>query len=121
MSSLSRSEPASGATEPGEPGDAVEDLLVEATVDDMNPELYPYVLERLTEAGAVDAWVVPVIGKVGESVDRVNGQLEKVDQITDSAVDAVSSVDTAVRTLSLSIARPVQKISGLAAGVIAQV
>ena len=40
-----------------------------------------------------------------------------MDQITDSAVDAVSSVDTAVRTLSLSIARPVQKISGLAAGV----
>ena len=61
--------------------------------------------------------LVPVIGKVGESVDRVNGQLEKVDQITDSAVDAVQSVDTAVRTISLSIARPVQKISGFAAGV----
>jgi uncharacterized protein YoxC len=61
--------------------------------------------------------LVPVIGKVGESVDRVNGQLDKVDQVTDSAVDAVNSVDTAVRTLSLAIARPVQKISGLAAGV----
>ena len=75
-------------------------------------------VRRLTALiGGIERELVPVIGKVGESLDRVNGQLEKVDQITDSAVDAVSSVDTAVRTLSLSIARPVQKISGLAAGV----
>src|SRR5437016_10592992 len=38
--------------------------------------------------------VLPVIGKVGGSVDRVNGQLDKVDRITDSAVDAAESVDT---------------------------
>ena len=31
--------------------------------------------------------MLPVIGKVGGSVDRVNGQLDKVDRITDSAVD----------------------------------
>src|SRR6202022_4039186 len=45
--------------------DALEDRMVEATVDDMNPELYPFVLERLTAAGATDAWIVPVIGKSG--------------------------------------------------------
>ena len=61
--------------------------------------------------------VLPVIHKVGESVDRVNGQLDKVDQVTDSAVDMADSVDTAVRAVSMAIARPVQKISGLAAGV----
>ena len=33
---------------------------------------------------------LPVIDKVGGSVDRVNGQLDKVDKITDSAVDAAS-------------------------------
>jgi hypothetical protein len=59
----------------------------------------------------------PVIGKVGGSVDRVNGQLDKVDRITDSAVDAADSVDTAVRAVSLAITRPVQKVSGFAAGV----
>jgi len=64
----------------------------------------------------IERELVPVIGKVGESVDRVNGQLDKVDQITDSAVDAVNGVDTAVRAISLAIARPVQKISGFAAG-----
>jgi hypothetical protein len=65
--------------------------------------------------GAGDA-VFPVITKVGGSVDRVNGQLDKVDRITDSAVDAADSVDTAVRAVSMAVARPVQKVSGLAAG-----
>ena len=60
--------------------------------------------------------ILPVIGKVGGSVDRVNGQLDKVDRITDSAVDAADSVDTAVRAVSMAVTRPVQKISGFAAG-----
>ena len=60
--------------------------------------------------------ILPVINKVGGSVDRVNNQLDKVDRMTDSAVDAVESVDTAVRTVSNAVTRPVQKVSGLAAG-----
>ena len=66
--------------------------------------------------GAQDE-ILPVIEKVGGSVDRVNSQLDKVDQITDSAVDAADSVDTAVRAVTLAIQRPVQKLSGVAAGV----
>ena len=59
--------------------------------------------------------ILPVINKLGASVDRVNGQLDKVDQVTDSAVDAADSVDTAVRAVSLAIQRPVQKAAGVAA------
>ena len=61
--------------------------------------------------------ILPVINKVGGSVDRVNKQLDKVDRMTDSAVDALEGVDTAVRTVSHAVTRPVQKVSGLAAGV----
>ncbi len=61
--------------------------------------------------------VLPVISKVGESVDKVNAELDKVGQITDSAVDMADSVDTAVRSVSMAISKPVQKVSGLAAGV----
>src|SRR5881398_3394951 len=60
--------------------------------------------------------VLPVINKVGTTVDHVNSQMEKVDQITDSAVDAADSADTAVRAVSFAITRPVQKVSGFAAG-----
>ncbi len=57
--------------------------------------------------------VLPVINKVGGSVDRVNAQLDKVDTRDDSAVDAVAAVDEAVRTVSFAVKRPVQKLAGL--------
>ena len=44
---------------------------------------------------------LPVINKVGGSVDRVNAQLDKLDTATDSAVDAVEAVDEAVRSRQL--------------------
>src|SRR5438876_1900802 len=60
--------------------------------------------------------LLPVISKLGGTVDKVNEQLDKVDQMTDSAVDAVASVDTAVRTVTGVVTRPIQKLAGLAAG-----
>jgi uncharacterized protein YoxC len=60
--------------------------------------------------------VLPVINKAGGTVDRVNVQLDKLDRVTDSAVDAADSLDTAVRAVTLAITRPVQKISGLVEG-----
>jgi len=61
--------------------------------------------------------LLPVITKVGGSVDRVNGQLDKLDVVTDSAVDAVDSVDTAVRAASFAVTTPVKKTTGFIAGV----
>jgi len=56
---------------------------------------------------------LPVVNKVGGSVDRVNAQLDKLDTATDSAVDAVEAVDEAVRSVSFAVKRPVQKVAGL--------
>ena len=52
--------------------------------------------------------VLPVINKVGGTVDRVNNQLDKLDDATTSAVDAVEAVDEAVRTVRFAVKRPVQ-------------
>jgi uncharacterized protein (TIGR00299 family) protein len=46
-------------------GDAIEParpamLLVETNIDDMNPEIYGYVQERLFAAGAADVWFQPI-------------------------------------------------------------
>jgi uncharacterized protein YoxC len=60
---------------------------------------------------------LPVINKVGGSVDRVNTQLDKLDQATDSAVDAVVAVDEAVRSVSFAVKTPVKKATGFTAGV----
>jgi hypothetical protein len=59
----------------------------------------------------------PVIVKAGGTVDRVNHQLDKADVVTDSAVSMAESADTAVRAVSYAITTPVEKISGLAAGI----
>ena len=42
-------------------------------------------------------------------MDHVNAQMEKLDHITDSAVDAADSADTAVRAVSLAITRPCRR------------
>jgi hypothetical protein len=61
--------------------------------------------------------LLPVIVKTGGTVDRINHQLDKADVITDSAVSMAQSADTAVRAVSAAITTPVEKVSGLVAGV----
>lgn len=41
------------------------DIQIDATIDDMNPQIYPYILERLFEVGAGDVFISPVIMKKG--------------------------------------------------------
>jgi uncharacterized protein (TIGR00299 family) protein len=53
----------------GEPAEAtptpVDQVVVNANIDDMNPELYEHLMDRLFAAGADDVWIVPAIGKRG--------------------------------------------------------
>jgi hypothetical protein len=61
--------------------------------------------------------VLPVVVKTGGTVDRVNYQLDKLDTVTDSAVSMADSADTAVRAVSTAITKPVEKVSGVTAGI----
>jgi pyridinium-3,5-bisthiocarboxylic acid mononucleotide nickel chelatase len=45
-------------TQPALRGDRV--MIVEANIDDMNPQFYEHVAERLFEAGAVDVFLTPI-------------------------------------------------------------
>lgn len=40
-------------------------IIVQANIDDMNPEHCPYVTDRLLESGANDVWWIPIIMKKG--------------------------------------------------------
>ncbi|MBM4176206.1 MAG: nickel pincer cofactor biosynthesis protein LarC [Ignavibacteria bacterium] len=42
-----------------------ETYLIETNIDDMNPEFYPYVIEKLFEEGVHDAYLIPIIMKKG--------------------------------------------------------
>lgn len=55
-------EPSGG---PGHAGNPDEVVVMEASIDDLNPEIYPYLVQKLLDAGALDAFLTPIIMKGG--------------------------------------------------------
>ena len=45
--------------------ESIDALLLETNIDDMNPEIYQFVSEKLFEAGVDDVWITPGVGKSG--------------------------------------------------------
>ena len=54
-------------------------VIVEANVDDMNPELLPPLVAETLEAGARDAFLTPIIGKKGRPAYKVTVLCEEPD------------------------------------------
>ncbi|HKX17195.1 MAG TPA: nickel pincer cofactor biosynthesis protein LarC, partial [bacterium] len=59
-------------------------ILLETSIDDMNPQLYPYVTTRLIQAGALEVATVPAVMKKGRPghVLRVLTSRDRVRELT---------------------------------------
>src|SRR5262245_39379443 len=55
-------------------------VVLEATIDDLNPQLYEHVLERLLAAGARDAFLVPVVMKRSRPATMLRVLVEPADR-----------------------------------------
>lgn len=60
-------------------------VVIETNIDNMNPEIYPYVIEKLLSSGAHDAYLAPIImkkGRPGMLLSTLTHRA-KIDEITD--------------------------------------
>jgi hypothetical protein len=60
--------------------------------------------------------VVPILNKAQTTVDGVNLELMRVDEIMKTAVGATKGAERTVQTVSSAVTKPVRKLTGLAAG-----
>jgi uncharacterized protein (DUF111 family) len=69
-------------------------IVLEANIDDLNPQLYPYIMDKLFVAGALDVWLQPVIMKKGRpgNVLSVLAEQAKLDAITSIILAETSSI-----------------------------
>ena len=77
--------------------------IVETNIDDMNPELFPYVIERLFEAGAQDAWVTPITMKKGRPAFALSVLCEGSER--DRVLDVIYAETTTIGTRISPVAK----------------
>jgi uncharacterized protein (TIGR00299 family) protein len=88
----------------GEPVRAAADdewQVMAANVDDLDPRLWPGVIDRLLSAGAVDAWLTPILMKKGRPAHTVQVMCagSKADGVRRALFEETSTIG--VRTMSV--------------------
>ena len=76
------------------------------------------VLRRLTSILTdANTRVIPLLTRVESTLDGVNAELDKVDQITGSVVEIVKAAEHTTTAVHNAVSKPMRKIAGLASGV----
>jgi pyridinium-3,5-bisthiocarboxylic acid mononucleotide nickel chelatase len=76
-------------------------VVVETNIDDMNPQLYPYVIEKLLASGAHDAYLIPIVMKKGRPGILLSVMVErlKLDSIITTIYSQTSTIGLRIQNI----------------------
>jgi hypothetical protein len=86
----------------GEPAPAYEadtSIVIETNIDDMNPQAYDYVVERLMQQGAQDVYLTPIIMKKGRPAILLSALADKskADTLLDTIFRETTSIGVRIQ------------------------
>jgi uncharacterized protein YoxC len=67
--------------------------------------------------GDVNTEVVPLLTRVETTLDRVNAELDQVEQLTGSVAGILKVAETTTTAVQGAVARPIKKIAGISSAV----
>ncbi len=88
-------------------------LVMETNIDDMSPEIYPYIMDRLFEIGARDVWFTPIQMKKGRPAHMISVLANPVDRdsIARKLFEETTTLGVRVReVLRYEVERRVEKV-----------
>lgn len=67
--------------------------------------------------GDLDQEIVPLLNKTGTTVDEVNSELARVNEITQAVVDMTQKMESMAGSVENVVTKPARKVAGFGAGV----
>jgi pyridinium-3,5-bisthiocarboxylic acid mononucleotide nickel chelatase len=89
----------------GEPAAAYEEdssIVIETNIDDMNPQVYDYIIEKLMKQGAQDVYLTPIIMKKGRPAILLSVLTEgpKFDQVLKAIFRETTSIGARIQEVA---------------------
>ncbi|MEG6585536.1 nickel pincer cofactor biosynthesis protein LarC [Dendrosporobacter sp. 1207_IL3150] len=80
--------------------------VIEANIDDLNPQVYEYVMEKLLKAGALDVWLTPIIMKKSRPATKLSVLIEntELDKMVDIIFKETSTIGMRFYSVERSVA-----------------
>lgn len=90
-------------SKPGQPSAENENtMMIECNLDDMNPELYDFVMGRLFEAGALDVFILPAIMKKNRPASVLSVLCDQTNRDKISEILLTETTTLGIRTYPVS-------------------
>ncbi len=91
-------------------------VIIETNIDDMNPQIYDYLIEKLMQQGAHDVYLSPIIMKKGRPAILVSVLTDaaQTEAVLDTLFRETSSIGVRIRTVErIKLTREMQEIETL--------